>query len=192
MDPVLLMGLAALCGGLTLGLGAIVVGAEDRQRLQRSLAAVSAMRVGGAPVLVQENPPFADRVVRPVFATMTRLGRRLSPGGFADKLQHRLDVAGNPTSMTVERVLALKGFGLVLGAAFAVLVVSGPLALVLAAALGGAGFFVPDLLIYNAGVKRQEQIGRSLPDSLDLLSISVEAGLGFDAALSQVSRAPRP
>ena len=51
-----------------------------------------------------------------------------------------------------------------------------------------AGFFVPDLLVYNAGLKRQELIQKTLPDALDMLTVSVEAGLGFDAALSQVTK----
>ncbi len=188
MDPVLLVGLSAVCGGLSLALATTDVGADDRQRRARSLAAISASRVGGAGVLVQESPPFADRVVRPLFAAMGTLARRISPSGFAEKLQARLDLAGNPTTLSVERVLALKGFGIALGALFGLLVGSGPVAVVLALAFGAAGFLTPDLLIYNSGTKRQERIGRSLPDSLDLLTISVEAGLGFDAALSQVSR----
>ncbi len=188
MDPVLLVGLAALCGGAALGVGAVVVGAEDRQRLQRSLAAISATRIGGAPVLEQQDAPFSDRVIRPVFDLMAGLARRFSPTGFADNLQRKLDVAGNPAGSTVERVLALKGFGLVLGAVFGFVVGSGVLALVLGGVFAAAGLFLPDLLVYNVGVKRQEKIGRSLPDSLDLLTISVEAGLGFDAALSQVAR----
>lgn len=51
-----------------------------------------------------------------------------------------------------------------------------------------AGFFVPDILLYNSGTKRQLKIQQALPDALDLLTISVEAGLGFDAALGQVAR----
>jgi tight adherence protein C len=51
-----------------------------------------------------------------------------------------------------------------------------------------AGFFVPDVLVYNTGIKRQERIQKSLPDALDMLTVSVEAGLGFDAALAQVAR----
>lgn len=54
--------------------------------------------------------------------------------------------------------------------------------------LGAAGFFLPDLLTWNAGLKRQEQIQNTLPDALDMLTVSVEAGLGFDAGLSQVSK----
>jgi tight adherence protein C len=53
---------------------------------------------------------------------------------------------------------------------------------------GVAGFYVPDLLLYNAGLKRQAQIQRALPDSLDMLTVCMEAGLGFDAALAQVAQ----
>jgi len=61
--------------------------------------------------------------------------------------------------------------------------------LIVAAALAGAaGFFLPDVLLYNAGVKRQEKLQRALPDALDMLTVCVEAGLGFDAALAQVAR----
>ncbi len=188
MDPVLLLGLAALCAGLTVGLGAVVVGADDHQRVQRSLAAIRATRVGGAPVLEAQERSFADRVVVPTFRAMARLAGRLSPSGFVNKLQHKLDLAGNPVHFTVERVLSLKGFGLAFGTVFGLLVGSGPMTVLLPVVFAAAGFYVPDLLVYNAGLKRQERIGRSLPDSMDLLTISVEAGLGFDAALSQVAR----
>jgi tight adherence protein C len=188
MDPVLLGGLAALCAAITLGISAVVIGADDRQRVQRSLAAVAATRVGGAPVLVAEDASFADRVIVPTFALMGRIARKLSAGGVAAKLQTRLDVAGNPATWTVERLLSVKGFGLVIGGGFGFLLGSGVFALVLGAGFAAAGFFLPDLLLYNAGTKRQQSLGRALPDSMDLLTISVEAGLGFDAALSQVAR----
>jgi tight adherence protein C len=188
MDPVLLGGLTALCAAMALGISAVVVGADERQRVQRSLAAVAATRVGGAPVLVAQDASFADRVAVPLFILMGRLARRLSPTGVADKLQNRLDVAGNPRGWTVERVLSFKGFGLAIGAGFGALIASGALGILIAVGFAAAGFFLADVLVYNMATKRQQQLGRSLPDSMDLLTISVEAGLGFDAALSQVAR----
>ena len=188
MDVLLLGGLSALCASATLGLSALAVGADDRQRVQRSLAAVSATRVGGARVLEPEQVSFADRVLVPLLGLSGRLARRLSPGGVAQSLQHRLDVAGNPSALSVERVLSLKGAALVVGAVLGLLFGSGPVSLLLAVGLGAAGFFLPDLLVYNSGTKRQLALQRSLPDSMDLLTISVEAGLGFDAALSQVAQ----
>lgn len=188
MDPVLLAGLSALCASVTLGISAVAFGADDRQRVQRSLAAVAATRVGGAPVLVAQDESFADRVITPLFDWMGRLAGRVSAGGVSDVLQRRLDVAGNPTGWTVERLLSLKGFGLVLGAVVGYLFGSGALAVLLPLGFAAACFFLPDLLVYNAATKRQQQLARALPDSMDLLTISVEAGLGFDAALSQVAR----
>ena len=188
MEPVLLGGLAALCAGTTLGISALVIGAEDRQQVQRSLAAVAATRVGGAPVLVAGDASFVDRVVAPLFAFMARVARRLSPVGVSERLQMRLDVAGNPAGWTVERVLSLKGFGLILGSVFGLVVSSGAAGVLITAAAAAGGFFLPDILVYNLGIKRQEALGKSLADSMDLLTISVEAGLGFDAALSQVAK----
>ena len=188
MDPQLLLGLAALCAALTLGVSAVAVGADDRQRVQRSLAAVAATRVGGARVLEPEVASFADRVVAPTFGLMARVARRLSPSGVATTLQRKLDFAGNPAVWSVERVLSLKGFGLLIGALLGWLFGSGPLALLLALGFGAFGFYLPDILVYNVGIKRQDQIKKTMPDSMDLLTISVEAGLGFDAALSQVAR----
>jgi tight adherence protein C len=90
----------------------------------------------------------------------------------------------------VDQVLAYKGVALLGGGFVGALAGShAPARLVLFAIVGAAaGFWLPDLLIYNAGIKRQERIQKALPDSLDLLTISVEAGLGFDAALAQVAR----
>ncbi|MFP5219103.1 MAG: type II secretion system F family protein [Actinomycetes bacterium] len=188
MDAVLTAGLAALAGGMALGLATLASGADDRQRVQRQLAAIAATRVGGAQVLTPEEVSFADRVIGPVFSMAARLASRLTPSGFVGQLQHKLDIAGNPASFTPQRVLSLKGFGLAIGGVLGLLYGSGVLAVLLAVAGGAAGFYIPDLLVYNAGLKRQQDMGKALPDAMDLLTISVEAGLGFDAALSQVAR----
>jgi tight adherence protein C len=118
------------------------------------------------------------------------LAVRLSPAGVAGNLQRRLDLAGNPAGWTADRILALKGVALLAGAALGVLFgLSSPaLAIVYAAIGGAAGFFLPDLLVYNSGLKRQEKILLALPDALDMLTVCVEAGLSFDGALAQVAR----
>lgn len=119
-----------------------------------------------------------------------RLSLRLSPAGIATTMQRRLDVAGNPQGWSPDRMLAIKGLGLVtlagLGALFGL---RNPELLIVAGGIGAViGFFLPDLLLYNSGLKRQQSIPRALPDALDMLTICVEAGLGFDAALAQVAR----
>jgi tight adherence protein C len=114
----------------------------------------------------------------------------LSPGSARTSLQRRLDVAGNPPGWTPDRMLATKTVCLVLlGTVGAALGVRHPVLLVLTGGVGAAvGFFLPDLVLYNSGLKRQQRLAVSLPEGIDLLTICVEAGLGFDAALVQVAR----
>jgi tight adherence protein C len=137
------------------------------------------------------NESVIDRTVVPFGRNMIALGRRLSPSDVASRLQRQLDLAGNPPAMTPEKVLAYKGLGLVVGGLIGLLIGlrHGPVwLLVLTASFGVAGFFLPDVLVYNTGLKRQDVLRKSLPDALDMLTISVEAGLAFDAALAQVAR----
>jgi tight adherence protein C len=121
------------------------------------------------------------------------LALRLSPAGATAKIQRKLDIAGNPPRWDANRILAAKAAGLLALGALAGLYGLGALhnpGLVVAAMGAGAavGFFLPDLLLYNTGVKRQVKIQQSLPDAMDMLTICVEAGLGFDAALARVTR----
>jgi tight adherence protein C len=141
----------------------------------------SHQRVGGT----EKPDPFG---ALPVW--LRGLAIRLSPSGIAGKLQRRLDLAGNPARWTPDRLLAVKGLGLLVLALLGGLYgLHSLLLLILCVGIGGAvGFFLPDVLLYNSGLKRQEKIRAALPDALDMLTICVEAGLGFDAALAQVAR----
>jgi len=118
------------------------------------------------------------------------LALRLSPAGIGASLQHRLDLAGNPGNWTPDRILAVKGIGLVAGVLVGGLIGlhRPPLAVAWAAAFGASGFFIADVLLYNNGIKRQALVLSALPDALDMLTVCVEAGLGFDSAIAQVAR----
>ena len=157
--------------------------------VSRSLAAldhVNLQRTGRSVA----TEPLADRALRPVQGALGVIGRRLSPSGYAGRLQSSLDKAGNPDRVPLERLFALKALGLIVAGTLGLLIGlrHGAAALMFAMVGGGSAFMLPDLLVYNSGIKRQETIQRSLPDALDMLTVSVEAGLGFDAALSQVAR----
>ena len=184
----LVIGLCALFLALAAGVVGVAGLSGGDKAVARSLAQVELMtgRLGGT----RGHLAFADRVAGPAMQRMVRLARRLSPAGVAARIQHHLDLAGNPVNWSVERVFAVKGVGLLVGGGVGfALGLGGPLQLVLlCGGLGAAGFFLPDVLTWNAGLKRQEAIQRTLPDALDMLTVSVEAGLGFDAALSQVTK----
>jgi tight adherence protein C len=168
-------------------------------RAQRSNVARTTALVDRAAVQFAVDPSagpsdgsFSERILAPLIVRLGGLGRALTPGGAIARLRRQLDYAGNPVAWPAERVVRVKGVGLVMmaivGALFSSLYV-GLGGVVLAAAGGAAfGFFLPDLLVYNTGVKRQEEVQKSLPDVLDMLTVCVEAGLGFDAATAQVAR----
>ena len=133
--------------------------------------------------------PVADRLVRPFFTGMKDLALRLSPSGTTQRLSHLLDLAGNPAGMTAEKLLGYKGAGLLVGGLVGILYGGLSLRGVMFGAAGAAaGFLMPDLLVYNIGAKRQEVLRRGLADALDMLTVCVEAGQGFDSALMHVAR----
>ena len=155
----------------------------------RSLAALDTVTLLSAPSSAATGRSGFSGTAQ-LQAGLRMLTRRLSSQRAGSRLQLLLDKAGNPRGWTVERMQALKGLGLIgLGTLGALIGSSSGARLVFFALFAGAaGFWLPDVLVYNKGVKRQEQIQKTLPDALDLLTVSVEAGLGFDAALSQVAR----
>jgi tight adherence protein C len=141
-------------------------------------------------------PPGSEslrsRTIGPATRRIATIGRALTPNGAGAWLQRRLEYAGNPAGWLPERVMEMQGIGLFLGALLGA-VLGRLLGLGLSTVVGAvlvlalAGFWLPFLLVFNMGTRRQEEIRRDLPDALDLLTLSVEAGLGFDAALAQVA-----
>jgi tight adherence protein C len=187
---ILLVGLAACMSAPLVAALAFLGRDAERGEVTRALATIE--RGYAAALATGRKRSFRERIVQPFIDRVGNLGRALTPTGGIARLQQQLDYCGNPPGWPVERVVAAKGVflvvGLVAGAALGA-VYGGLSRAVFCGVLGAvAGFFGPDLTIYNTGVKRQDEIRMSLPDVLDTLTVSVEAGQGFDAALSQVSR----
>lgn len=192
-NAALVLGLVGIFVGVTLVIVAFGAGLARRTGVSRSLAAVAAM--SGAPASMKEDldVPFDERVLGPLVERLTALGRRFTPDGQVARIKAKLDLAGNPPGWDVDRVFALKMICLLLGAA-----VGAALSLAfswgwligigLVLILGGAGLMAPNMVLYQKAYQRSEQIRMDLPDALDLLTISVEAGLSFDAALAEVAR----
>lgn len=187
-DFLLLLSLVSV--GLALGtvVLAVSMGAGQTTGVARSLELIE--RTVDHKEVGKADLPAFDRLVAPVLGQTRQLAVRLSPGGTTERLVRLLDMAGNPGTWTAERIMGAKGGGLlvggVLGLVFGGLGFRGVL---IAVAAGAAGFFLPDLLIYNVALKRQDELRRGLADALDMLTVCVEAGQGFDSALLQVARA---
>lgn len=194
MSPTLLLFGGGLCvmAGATLAFTMVGGVSPERRGVASSLAAIQAL--GATPDLVADpDESFLHRAVAPFSEKFTALGHRLTRAGTVERIQRRLDIAGNASAWDVNRIVGAKVLALGVLAGLAVLygLASGasPLRVVaLAALIGSFGFVLPNVLLYNAGEKREALIRRELPDAFDLLTISVEAGLGFDAAVMKVAR----
>lgn len=172
---------------------ATAVGPAEERGLNRSLAVLEAM--SGAPKELTKDldKPFSERVLEPLHAWALKVGRRFTGAGASDKIRHKLDLAGNPTGWTVERVIASKVLGAIIGVvagvAFSFLLgVSLPTRILMVGGGLVAGYFAPSMYLYQKTYDRSAQLLRELPDAIDLMTISVESGLGFDAAIQQVAK----
>lgn len=134
---------------------------------------------------------------RPEAATNTRgrlvnVARKLTPQGYLARLDRLLANAGRPASMPLDRLVTMKPLVALGGALFGLLIAAkSPQGVLLAIGITAACYFLPDLLVYNTGTKRQATIALDLPNVMDQLLISVEAGLGFEAAMSRVAAGGR-
>ena len=170
------------------------VAVADRWGVKRSLRSLDSYGVQSEVVSLSKRElarPFADRVIGPAMSRASRWARGVTPKGVLDHLSRQLMLAGSPRDMNLDRLLAIKvlggAAGTAMGIALAAVVRPGySRSIILTAVVMLAGFFAPDLWLRNTIAARKKSIGRALPDTLDLLTISVEAGLGFDAALSKV------
>ncbi len=138
--------------------------------------------------------PISERVLTPMVDGLSSVAGRLSPQGYREEIARKLVLGGHPGELTVDQVLVLKLLGMMSGIlwlplVFMVLHMSGGLALIFVAFLWLGSFMLPDLYLSRAIDERQHDIAVQLPDILDLLVISVEAGLGFEQALERTTNA---
>lgn len=165
----------------------------DTRGVARSLALVEASSAAPQRLVEDAAPPFRVRVLDPARERARRLGRRLAGTDAPQRIRRRLDLAGNPAGWTVDRVLTWTVLGAIAGGALAALLAltlgASTVTLALLVAAGAfAGYHAPGLYLHQRAHDRAEEVRRTLPDALDVLTISVEAGLGFDAAVQQVAQ----
>lgn len=134
---------------------------------------------------------IGSRAVNPVMRWLSIRARRLTPIGLVESMGHRINLAGLGERYTLEQALAFKFIVASLGAAAGLFYLLRG-SVLMGVAIITVGYFAVDLVLWSRARERQAEIARALPDTMDQLKISVEAGLGFDAALERISRQAGP
>jgi len=133
-------------------------------------------------------------VFSPVLSGLAGIAQRFTPNGYREQVARKLTLAGSPKNMTVDQILVFKFLGLMSGLLwvpliFAGLGLGGLFGFAVVVVLWGVCFMGADVFLSRAIETRQHDIAVQLPDVLDLLTISVEAGLGFEQALERTTTA---
>jgi tight adherence protein C len=134
---------------------------------------------------------FGTRILVPIVGKAAYVARRITPIDTRDRIARKLILAGSPAGWDAERVLAFKIIGAAVGFALGLTIISlldfsRLIQLVVIVLLSFVGFVAPDSILSRKVEERQQDILRTLSDTLDLLTISVEAGLSLNAAIAQV------
>jgi len=173
----------------------IVVGMnapDPQETLQQRLAEYGAREQAVTLEEIELSLPFSQRIVLPLLNGIAQFMARFTPQRSLESARHNLELAGNPYNLTASQFWAARAAAaVVLGGLITLLmfVTKAPwtqrvLYPLLAIAIG---FFLPVLWLSSQISRRKNSIIKALPDALDLLTVCVEAGLGFDAAMQKVT-----
>nr|HID12456.1 type II secretion system F family protein [Anaerolineae bacterium] len=178
------------------GLGLVILGlAQSRQpgTIEDRLAEFGTLERPPTLEEIELAQPFTERVLLPLVRGLAQFVTRFTPQRSMEAIQHKLDLAGNPYGWGPREFLGIRLLSALLlgGLGFTVLLLGKNLSLFRRVLLAGTavvlGYYLPVLWLGMKIRKRQRAIIKALPDALDLLTICVEAGLGFDAAMAKVA-----
>ena len=188
----IMVGLLVVAGAIAL----IVIGMRARYEsdpLQQRLAEFAARGETASLEQIELSQPISERVIFPVARRLGEFVTRFTPQNALQTTARKLELAGNPRGLEPPIFWALRIFLAVAIGGFLLFIysigdLSWPLSrkLIVMAAFVALGFYVPEMLLTSRIQRRQKEIRKAMPDALDLLTICVEAGLGFDGALQKV------
>ena len=192
MAPTMILIALMVAGGVAAAVFVVLSQIEERQMIRETLRQLDGYEVESTRD--QELlDPLRQRALQPFLAGLTGIGRRFTPVGYVEKVRQRFVWAGETDPTTVDRFLAVRVVTIALAVlAFVAIFILGllPLSgmpkLIVGAAIVGGLVMGPDSVLNKKVESRQHEIQITLPDVLDLLVISVEAGLGFEQALDRV------
>jgi tight adherence protein C len=175
----------------------VVVGLRERQGVDPLAARLAEYAQRGEVASLEEielSQPFMERVLYPAARRFGEFAQRFTPQNAIVQTRRRLEMGGAPRWMEPTLFLASRfifgiTLGLILIGVFSLQATSSPFTLnntVIIGVFTLIGFFLPTLLLESRIRRRQRVVLNAMPDALDLLTICVEAGLGFDAAMKKV------
>ncbi|HEX6488733.1 MAG TPA: type II secretion system F family protein [Candidatus Dormibacteraeota bacterium] len=189
------LGAVAAVGGFMAALSLRPSGPTDVEMVESRLRTYAAATQGQGQVLsleeIELQVPFVERVIRPLIARLARLTARATPEQARLELQKKLNLAGRPygleaTEFTVVRY-ALTVLLFLVGVALSARFGNPTMTVLVIAGFAATGFFLPPLWLRQLVNQRRNEIEYTLPSAIDLLSVSVEAGLSFESALATVA-----
>jgi tight adherence protein C len=184
---VIFAGLACLAASAYFVGDAVSMPARERRSSVRRAAQYGDFK----PVLGHAQRPFRERVVAPLGERLARWTLKLHPKTTVEGVSTRLMAAGLGRSISPTAFLAFKSglsiVGVFLGVLFGGAAASAGGVLFCSVAFAGIGFIAPDFFVSSKARSRKERIRSELPDALDLMAVSVEAGMGFDGAISKLT-----
>ena len=192
MTVPVLVGLIAALGVVLVAIGMRASQATDAATLLRERLIRQELGLGQSAIALQLERPLAERLMEPVRKAVARSMNRLTPAAQAARFQRELDFIGNPfgldpAGVQTLRIAAAAGLGAV-GTALGI-VIGQPIAVALALVAGAVlGFYLPMLWLRQLVADRRAVLAAILPNALDVIAISMEAGLGLDRALEQLVR----
>jgi len=143
---------------------------------------------------IEMSQPFTQRVIYPLARSFGELAVKFTPQNALQNIARMLELSGSPSSLDPQIFLAMQIILAVFLSGLMILVftigetkIAPIMMLIIAIVAAALGYFTPLLLLQSRIGRRQKDIRRSMPDALDLLTICVEAGLGFDAAMQKVA-----
>jgi tight adherence protein C len=196
MSPALLLFL--VIGGIGL-IGAVILvfvgirSPRDDDPLQMRLADYASRGEMATLEEIELSQPFTERILYPIARKLGDVALKFTPQNAIQSISHKLEMAGNPGNIDPAIFFAARFLGLPLGALFFFLDrVAQPgsfmdgKGLLLGIPAAVFGFYLPDLLLQSRINRRQKEVRKAMPDALDLLTICVEAGLGFDGSMLKI------
>ncbi|HEU4943046.1 MAG TPA: type II secretion system F family protein [Gaiellaceae bacterium] len=182
----LIIAIACLAGAVFLVGEVATLPSRERERSMRRATTYGFFRIS-SPL---DQQRLRERALEPLRETFAKWVLKVNPRTSMEAISLRLLGAGLGRRLSPTGFLAAKGFLAVGGGLFGLLIMSATgsgLGLLFVGAFGAGGFIAPDYFVSLKAKGRRERIRADLPDALDLLAVSVEAGLGFDGAIAKLT-----